>query len=58
MEEEGEPEGEPDAPRSAAACVSYAARAASAKSACSRRGRGGEAPEGTATRQDGVVARR
>ena len=34
MEEEGEPENEPDAPRSAAVCVSYAARAASAKSAC------------------------
>ena len=33
MEEEGEPENEPDAPRSAAVCVSYAARAASAKSA-------------------------
>ena len=33
MEDLGEPESEPDAPRSAAVCVSYAARAASAKSA-------------------------
>ena len=33
MEDLGEPENEPDAPRSAAVCVSYAARAASAKSA-------------------------